>query len=213
MLHDAKAMTEALVPTPRVDAMAVWEPQAQKINGQFKFMGKSSEVVSAEDARTLEREIAELQRQLAESQKQLEDERQKVEGCSTAAFGYWKEGDDLHSDYECAAIHDVADIYAKYAALREQIAEVHLAADDANLSRIAAEEERDLFREQLAERDARIAELSEIHRLTWHMMDDSCHEVSNNRVVIDLNFSGEYYNALMEIIGDECPAVAGKGAV
>ena len=44
---------------------------------------------------------------------ELENERMKVAGCSTAAFGFWTEGDTLHSGLECAAIHDVAALYAR----------------------------------------------------------------------------------------------------
>lgn len=59
--------------------------------------------------------------------------------------------------------------------------------------------------EELEARGEPYARLAEIHRLTWHMLDDSEHDVSANKVTIDLSISGEYYNALMEIIGDECP--------
>lgn len=63
-----------------------------------------------------------------------------------------------------------------------------------------------LLRAENAVLQADARRLQEIHRLTWHMLDDSCHDVSANEVTIDLGISGEYYNALMEIIGDECPA-------
>lgn len=53
------------------------------------------------------------ERRLAECEKELENERQKVAACSTAAYGWWKEGDALHPDYECAAIHDVAQLYQR----------------------------------------------------------------------------------------------------
>lgn len=59
------------------------------------------------------RRADEAERKLAEAERQLENERQKVAGCSTAALGYWKEGDSLHPDYECTAIHDVASLYQR----------------------------------------------------------------------------------------------------
>jgi len=36
---------------------------------------------------------------------------------STASFGYWEEGDDIHPDYDTTALRDVAKLYAKYDAL------------------------------------------------------------------------------------------------
>jgi hypothetical protein len=35
-------------------------------------------------------------------------------GISTAAIGYWKEGDGIHPDYDTVALRDVAKLYAKY---------------------------------------------------------------------------------------------------
>lgn len=52
----------------------------------------------------------------------LEDSEQylqQMKGISTAALGYWKEGDKIHPDYDTPALHDVARLYAKYAALHE----------------------------------------------------------------------------------------------
>ena len=46
-------------PTPRIDAVAQMMPVADKINGRFVFGGRATEVVSAEDVRTLERELVE----------------------------------------------------------------------------------------------------------------------------------------------------------
>lgn len=63
---------------------------------------------------------SDLVSELAKLDSALEAERMKVAGCSTAAFGYWKEGDSLHELYECAAIHDVAALYAKYEALAKE---------------------------------------------------------------------------------------------
>ena len=33
---------------------------------------------------------------------------------STAAIGYWKEGDHIHPDYMTPALHDVAKLYSRY---------------------------------------------------------------------------------------------------
>ena len=49
----------------------------------------------------------------------IEQYRLQMAGISTAALGYWKEGDDIHPDYDTPAIRDVAKLYAKYAALFE----------------------------------------------------------------------------------------------
>lgn len=49
---------------------------------------------------------------------QSEQYRMQMAGISTAAFGYWKEGDDIHPDYDTVALRDVARLYAKYAELR-----------------------------------------------------------------------------------------------
>ncbi len=57
--------------TPRTNALARWEPTAQKINGRFVFMGQSSEVVSAEECRFIETELAGLRAELAESQRKV----------------------------------------------------------------------------------------------------------------------------------------------
>lgn len=50
---------------------------------------------------------------------QIEQYRMQMACISTAAIGYWKEGDDIHPDYDTVALRDVAKLYAKYAALHE----------------------------------------------------------------------------------------------
>ena len=120
-----------LVETPRVNAAVIYRCAAH------------SPVVHADLARQLERELSSAQTgiavlngiirvrtaALASLADELENERQKVAGCSTAAIGYWKEGDSLHPDYECAAIHDVARLYAKVASLAD---ELRLTREDAD---------------------------------------------------------------------------------
>lgn len=43
-----------------------------------------------------------------------ERERMRLAGISTAALGYWKEGDSIYPDYDTVALRDVAKLYAKY---------------------------------------------------------------------------------------------------
>lgn len=45
---------------------------------------------------------------------QIEQYRMQMAGISTAASGYWKEGDSVHADYLTPALIDVARLYAKY---------------------------------------------------------------------------------------------------
>jgi hypothetical protein len=47
----------------------------------------------------------------------IEQYRLQMAGISTAAFGYWKEGDGIHPDYDTVALRDVAKLYSKYDAL------------------------------------------------------------------------------------------------
>jgi len=47
----------------------------------------------------------------------VEQYRMQMAGISTAAMGYWKEGDSIHPDYDTPALRDVAKLYAKYDAL------------------------------------------------------------------------------------------------
>ena len=56
--------------------------------------------------------------------KEIEQYRLQMAGISTAAIGYWKEGDGIHPDYDTVALRDVAKLYAKYDELyREQPAQ------------------------------------------------------------------------------------------
>ena len=47
----------------------------------------------------------------------IEQYRLQMAGISTAAIGYWKEGDGIHPDYDTIALREVAKLYAKYDAL------------------------------------------------------------------------------------------------
>jgi hypothetical protein len=44
----------------------------------------------------------------------IEQYRMQMAAISTAALGYWKEGDGLHPDYDTVALRDVASLYARY---------------------------------------------------------------------------------------------------
>ena len=46
-----------------------------------------------------------------------EQYRMQMAAICTAAIGYWKEGDNIHPDYNTLALRDVAKLYAKYDAL------------------------------------------------------------------------------------------------
>jgi len=45
---------------------------------------------------------------------EVEQYRIQMAGISTAAIGYWREGDPIHPDYDTPALRDVAKLYAKY---------------------------------------------------------------------------------------------------
>lgn len=61
------------------------------------------------------REIERLQEALAKPVLQdIEQYRTQMAGISTAAIGYWKEGDGIHPDYDTLALRDVAKLYEKY---------------------------------------------------------------------------------------------------
>ena len=49
-----------------------------------------------------------------------EQYRLQMAGISTAALGYWKEGDSIHPDYDTIALRDVAKLYVKYDTLFQE---------------------------------------------------------------------------------------------
>jgi hypothetical protein len=54
----------------------------------------------------------------------IEQYRLQIAAIGTASFGYWKEGDSIHPDYDTVPLRDVARLYAKYDRLhkfREQV--------------------------------------------------------------------------------------------
>lgn len=63
-----------------------------------------------------------------EKERALQDSEQyriQMAGICTASIGYWKEGDDVHPDYDTIALRDVAKLYAKYDALYKAQHESH----------------------------------------------------------------------------------------
>jgi len=63
-----------------------------------------------------------------EKERALQDSerhRMQLAAICTAAIGYWKEGDNIHPDYNTLALRDVAKLYAKYAALYNAQHEYH----------------------------------------------------------------------------------------
>lgn len=69
--------------------------------------------------------MAKLRERLAQPEQEpvlqdIEQYRMQMASISTAAIGYWKEGDGIHPDYDTPALRDVADLYAKYELLVAQ---------------------------------------------------------------------------------------------
>ena len=58
---------------------------------------------------------------------EIEQYRMQMAGISTAALGYWKEGDSIHPDYDTPALRDVAKLYADYAKLHAHMQQDELA--------------------------------------------------------------------------------------
>lgn len=51
---------------------------------------------------------------------EIEQYWQQMAGISTAALGYWKEGDEIHPDYDTPALRQVAKLYADYVKARQE---------------------------------------------------------------------------------------------
>ena len=54
----------------------------------------------------------------------IEQYRLQMAAISTAAIGYWKEGDSICIDYDTLALRDVAKLYAEYDKLYKQLAAI-----------------------------------------------------------------------------------------
>jgi hypothetical protein len=68
------------------------------------------------------------QEPIAPELQSIEQYRMQMSAISTAAIGYWKEGDGIHSDYDTVALRDVARLYAKYGDLHAALENVRLYA-------------------------------------------------------------------------------------
>lgn len=67
----------------------------------------------------------------------IEQYRLQMAAIGTAALGYWKEGDSIHSDYDTVPLRDVAKLYAKYqsaVAVNERLIEALKLIESAQLS-------------------------------------------------------------------------------
>ena len=62
----------------------------------------------------------------------IEQYRMQMAGISTAAIGYWKEGESIHPDYDTLALRDVAKLYAKYEELYKATHPVPAAPDESH---------------------------------------------------------------------------------
>jgi hypothetical protein len=67
-----------------------------------------------EELRQLRIENKLLREEKKQALQDSEQYRLKMASISTAAIGYWKEGDSIHPDYDTLALRDVAELYAKY---------------------------------------------------------------------------------------------------
>lgn len=91
------------------------------------------------DKQELDKAITAIKEALAQPEQEpvlqdIEQYRMQMAGISTAALGYWKDGDGIHPDYDTVELRDVAKLYAKYDELykarwaSQQEAEAHLQA-------------------------------------------------------------------------------------
>jgi hypothetical protein len=66
-----------------------------------------------EELRQLRIENKLLREEKKQALQDSEQYRLQMAGISTAAIGYWKEGDSIHPDYDTPALRDVAKLYAE----------------------------------------------------------------------------------------------------
>ena len=91
-------------------------------NDEYIFIKNSlinfAEAYAAKALEYKEREIAELK----------DKHIMQLAGISTASIGYFKDGDDIHPDYDTVALHDVTCLYSKYETLfnRDKELQAHI---------------------------------------------------------------------------------------
>jgi hypothetical protein len=88
-----------------------WEKDSGE--GAFEYVHRKLYAQGLEDA-TPPAQPAPVQEPVLQ---EIEQYQLQMAGISTAAIGYWKEGDGIHPDYDTPALRDVANLYAKYDAL------------------------------------------------------------------------------------------------
>jgi len=75
----------------------------------------------------------------------IEQYRMQMAGISTAALGYWKEGDSIAPEYDTQALRDVARLYAKYAELKAAPQPAQAALSDERESQTIAQLRKSLL--------------------------------------------------------------------
>jgi hypothetical protein len=110
---------------PALNAWKVWQARAA-----IAAQAPQLEIQRLQDELKL---CCELKRQYQEQAAQaptaldsIEQYRMQMAAISTAAIGYWKEGDGILPDYDTVPLRDVAKLYAKYDALYKAAAWVPL---------------------------------------------------------------------------------------
>jgi len=95
----------------------------------------------------------------------------RLAGISTAAIGYWKEGDSIHPDFDTVALRDVAKLYQKYVAADSRLCSV---AEALRNARVVVAEMRvlnhaiyDALPSSLEEIDAALRDLEKIVAPKW----------------------------------------------
>jgi hypothetical protein len=92
-----------------LEALATEEYRLRQIGQSQVYPGIGFAIAAIKQARSAPVQEPVLQ--------EIEQYRLQMAGISTAAIGYWKEGDGIHPDYDTPALRDVAKLYAKYDAL------------------------------------------------------------------------------------------------
>lgn len=91
--------------------------QDQEIKAEAERLAK----VLFGDARSVDCDIiASHMATVVEASRREIDEKHRMQlaAISTAAHGYWKEGDSIHSDYDSVALRDVAKLYVSHAQIQ-----------------------------------------------------------------------------------------------
>ncbi len=92
-----------------------WDSEGDRVVTCARHEGWLEVVVEwADRAREAEKKLKSLAQPVLQD---IEQYRMQMNGICTAAIGYWKEGDNIHPDYNTLALRDVAKLYAKYDAL------------------------------------------------------------------------------------------------